>query len=367
MNTSTFTSESVCAGHPDKICDQIADAIVDEVLKQDKYGRVAIEVLVTFNRIVIAGEVSARAEVDFAKIARREIKRLGYINGILHFSFHSPIEIYVHTQSPEIARGVKLKGAGDQGMMFGFACRESTELMPLPIVLAHRLAMRLDLVREKKILSYLRPDGKSQTTIEYKKGKPYRVTSVVLAAPHNESVELNQVKHDLYRQVVRPVLKKYGFAITEKDLVVNGTGVWHISGPASDTGVTGRKIIVDTYGGYAKVGGGCFSGKDPTKVDRSGAYAARYLAKNIVANKLADKAEVRLAYFIGAKKPLMQEVETFGTRRKPEKLINDFAAKLLDTSVEGILEGLDLRRPIYLKTASYGHFGRDGFPWEKIG
>ena len=251
-------------------------------------------------------------------------------------------------------------------MMFGFACRDTKELMPMPITLAHRLAMRLDEVREKKVLPYLRPDGKSQVTVEYKNGKPYRVSSVILAAPHEESVKLTQVKHDLYQKVVKPVLKKYGFSLKEKDLVVNGTGVWHMSGPAADSGVTGRKIIVDTYGGYAKVGGGCFSGKDPTKVDRSGAYAARFLAKNIVAEKLADKVEVRLAYFIGAKKPIMQEIETFETNRVPESAIKDFAGKLLDTSVEGILEGLKLRRPIYLPTAVYGHFGRDGFPWEKI-
>ncbi|OGK34234.1 methionine adenosyltransferase [Candidatus Roizmanbacteria bacterium RIFCSPLOWO2_02_FULL_37_9] len=365
-NTSYFfTSESVCAGHPDKICDQISDAIVDEVLKKDRYGRVAIETLVTRNRVVIAGEVSAKAKIDYEKVARRQIKRLGYIDGELNFSYQSPIGIYVHTQSPEIAQGVKMKGAGDQGMMFGFACRETKELMPMPIMLAHHLAMRLDEVREKKILPYLRPDGKTQVTVEYKKGKPYRVTSVILAAPHKESVKLNQVKHDLYQKVVTPVIKKFGFKIKEKDLVVNGTGVWHKSGPASDTGVTGRKIIVDTYGGYAKVGGGCFSGKDPTKVDRSGAYAARYIAKNIVDHRLADKVEVRLAYYIGAKKPLMQEVETFATEKLSNKSITDFATRLIDTSVEGILEDLNLRRPIYLPTAVYGHFGRDEFPWEK--
>lgn len=361
-----FTSESVCSGHPDKICDQISDAIVDEVLIRDRYGRVAIETLVTRNRVIIAGEVSAKAKVDYEKIASKQIKKLGYINGVLNFSFQSPIDIFVHTQSPEIAQGVKMKGAGDQGMMFGFACRETKELMPMPIMLAHKLAMRLDEVREKKLLPYLKPDGKSQVTVEYKNGKPFRTTSVILAAPHDESIDLSQVKDDLYQKVVRPVLKKYGFKIKKKDLVVNGTGVWHMSGPASDTGVTGRKIIVDTYGGYAKVGGGCFSGKDPTKVDRSGAYAARYIAKNIVAHKLADKAEVRLAYFIGAKRPIMQDVETFGTERVSKAKIKNFSEKILDTSVEGILEGLNLRRPIYLQTAAYGHFGREEFPWEKI-
>ncbi|MBI4008879.1 methionine adenosyltransferase [Candidatus Roizmanbacteria bacterium] len=361
-----FTSESVCSGHPDKICDQISDAIVDEVLKKDRYGRVAVETLVTYDRVVMAGEVSAKANVNFEKIARKQIKKLGYTNGLLNFSYKSPIGVYIHTQSPEIAKGVKMKGAGDQGMMFGFACRETKEYMPLPITLAHKLAMRLDAVREKKILPHLLPDGKTQVTIEYKNGKPYRVVSVILAAPHKESVSLSEVKHDLFKKVVGPTLKNFGFKIKAKDLIVNGTGVWHLSGPAADTGVTGRKIIVDTYGGYAKVGGGCFSGKDPTKVDRSGAYAARYIAKNIVAHGLADKVEVGLAYFIGAKRPIMQEIETFGTNRLTKKAIRDFSVRLLDTSVEGILQGLNLRRPIYLSTAVYGHFGREGFPWEKV-
>src|SRR3989344_7924344 len=278
-----FTSESVCSGHPDKICDQISDAIVDEVLRQDNYGRVAVETLVTKNRVVIAGEVTADARVNYEKIARNQIKRLGYTDESLEFTYSSPINVLIHTQSPDIARGIKMQGAGDQGMMFGFACRETEELMPLPIMLAHRLAMQLDKIRENKILPYLRPDGKTQVTIEYKNAKPYKVSSVVLAAPHRETVELIQVKHDLFKKVVAPILAEFGFKIKEKNLVVNGTGVWHKSGPAADTGVTGRKIIVDTYGGYAKVGGGCFSGKDPTKVDRSGAYAARYIAKNIVA------------------------------------------------------------------------------------
>jgi len=366
MQRTTFTSESVCSGHPDKICDQISDAIVDEVLKQDYFGRVAVETLVSYNRVVIAGEVSARAKLNFKNIAKEQIKRLGYIDSSLHFSYRSPIEVYVHTQSPEIAQGVKKKGAGDQGMMFGYACLETKELMPMPIMIAHALVKKIDQARINKTLPYLRPDGKSQVTIEYKNGKPYKATSVIVAVPHRESVALNQVKNDIYKNVVVPVLSLYGFKIKAKDLVVNGTGVWHMSGPASDTGVTGRKIIVDTYGGYARVGGGCFSGKDPTKVDRSGAYAARFIAKNIVAAKLAQKAEVRLAYFIGAKKPIMQEVETFGTAKASAKVIKDFTHALLDTSVEGILEGLKLRRPIYLKTAAYGHFGQDNFPWEDI-
>ncbi len=274
--------------------------------------------------------------------------------------------MYLHAQSPEIAVGVDHKGAGDQGMMFGYACNQTSQFMPLPIILAHALTRKIDEVRENKTLPYLRPDGKSQVTVEYNNGDAVKVVQVVIAVPHKESVELTQVKRDIYKHAVTPVLDQYGFKIKIKDLVMNGTGVWHHGGPASDCGVTGRKIVVDTYGGYARVGGGAFSGKDPTKVDRSGAYAARFLAKNIVAHKLADKAEVRLAYFIGAKKPTMQDVETFGTNKKSHKVILSFMQKILDTSVSGIIKGLDLLRPIYLPTASYGHFGRDEFPWEKV-
>lgn len=361
-----FTSESVCSGHPDKICDQIGDAIVDDVLRQDKFGRAAIEALVTENRIVIAGEVCLKGKVDFEKIARNEIKRLGYTIPELKFTYESPISIYVHQQSPEIALGVDDNGAGDQGMMFGFACRDNERFMPMPITLAHLITQQVDNARESGKLLYLRPDGKSQVTVKYKNGKPCKVTSVVLAIAHNKDVSLGEVKEDIYNQIIEPLLRNYGFKINKKNLVVNGTGVWHFSGPAADTGVTGRKIIVDSYGGYSRIGGGAFSGKDPTKVDRSGAYAARFLAKNIVAQNLATKAEVSLAYFIGAKRPVMKEVETFGTEKKSKKVILDFIDKLLDCSVTGIINGLSLRNPIYLQTAVYGHFGREQFPWEKI-
>jgi len=363
---TTFTSESVCSGHPDKICDQISDAILDAVLAQDPNGRTAIECLAGNNRLIIAGEIGAKAKIDFKKIACDQIKRLGYTDPKFNFSDQSPIEIFVHEQSPEIAVGVKKKGAGDQGMMFGFACRETDSLMPLPITMAHALVKRMDQVRVENIVKYLRPDGKSQVTIAYKDGKPYKVTQVVIAIPHKESIDLDQVKDDIYNSVVVPVLDVFGFKISKKDLIVNGTGIWHNGGPASDCGLTGRKIVVDTYGGYARVGGGCFSGKEPSKVDRGGAYAARFLAKNIVAAGLADRCEVRLAYFIGAKKPTMQDVETFGTEKKSHQFILSFMNKILDTSVEGILDGLDLRRPIYLPSAAYGHFGRDEFPWERI-
>lgn len=363
---SFFTSESVCAGHPDKICDQVSDAIVDAVLKQDPFGRVAVETIAANNHIILAGEVTANAKVDYERIARREIKHLGYTDPAFNFSDQSPLDCYIHEQSSEIAKGVKKKGAGDQGMMFGFAVSQTASLMPLPIALAHALTQATDRAREEKSIPYLRPDGKSQVTVEYQYSTPVKVTSVVLAVPHQEDVSLLQVKHDLYEKIVIPVLAEYGFETPEKNVIVNGTGVWHRGGPASDAGLTGRKIVVDTYGGYARVGGGAFSGKDPTKVDRSGAYAARFLAKNIVANGLADKAEVSLAYFIGAKKPLMQEVETFGTEKVSKKALKDFMGSLLDTSVEGIIEGLSLRSPIYLPTAAYGHFGRKAFPWEKI-
>lgn len=366
MAKTTFTSESVCAGHPDKICDQISDAILDTVLEQDPNGHVGVECLAGCNRLVMAGEVKTSAKVNFVKIAREQIKRLGYTDRRFNFSYESPIDNYIHEQSPEIAVGVDHKGAGDQGMMFGYACSETPKFMPLPITLAHQLTKRIDEVRNDKTLDYLWPDGKSQVTIEYVNGKPVAVTNVVIAVPHKEEIKLERVKKDVYETIVKYVLDQYGFKLSPKDLIVNGTGVWHNGGPASDCGVTGRKIVVDGYGGYARVGGGAFSGKDPTKVDRSGAYAARFIAKNIVAHKLATKAEVRLAYFIGAKKPVMMEVETFGTNKKSQKIIGNFAADILDTSVSGIIKGLDLLRPIYLSTASYGHFGRSEFPWEKI-
>lgn len=365
--TSIFTSESVCAGHPDKICDQISDAILDEILSIDPKGHVAIETLVSHDQVIIAGEVSYRGKkINYKKIARNEIKRLGFTREIFKFTHKSPIIVNVHEQSSEIATGVDNEGAGDQGMMFGFACDETDNFMPLPIELAHQLAMRIDHLRESGILPYLRPDGKTQISINYVDDKPVSVHSIVIAVPHDEKITLDKVKSDLFKEAIRYVLAKYNLTINKKDLIVNGTGIWHIGGPTSDTGLTGRKIVVDTYGGYAKVGGGAFSGKDASKVDRSGAYAARYIAKNIVANKLASKAEVRLAYFIGAKKPIMQEVETFGTNTVSNKEISKFVNKLIDTSVAGIIKKLDLQKPQYKKTATYGHFGREEFSWEKI-
>jgi S-adenosylmethionine synthetase len=366
MSYQSFTSESVCAGHPDKLCDQISDAIVDEILRQDPQGHTAVETIATADRLILAGEVKTTALVDFERIARGEIRRLGYTDPALSFTDQSAVDMYIHQQSPEIAAGADLDGAGDQGMMFGYACRETPELMPLPIVLAHRLTRAIDEARESGRLSYLRPDGKAQVTIRYENDKPVEVTHVTLAVPHHEKITLEEVRADLHQQIVAPILGEYGLHVTKANLVVNGTGIWHISGPTSDAGLTGRKIVVDGYGGYARVGGGAFSGKDPTKVDRSGAYAARYLAKNIVAAGLADRAEVALAYFIGAKHPVMQEVDTFGTARATPAEIDRFTRSLLDTSVAGIISGLDLRRPIYCATAAYGHFGRPEFPWEQI-
>lgn len=363
---SQFTSESVCAGHPDKLCDQVSDAILDAILKEDPYGRVAVETVAGEGRLIVLGEVTTTAKVNYEKVAREQIARLGYTEEALHFTSASPVEVHIHEQSPEISQGVNKKGAGDQGMMFGFACRETEQLMPLPISMAHALAHRIDEVREKKILPYLRPDGKSQVTIQYQDGKPVGVHSVVLAAPHQPSVELGDVSTDLRKEVINPVLEHFGFTADQAEIVINGTGVWHFSGPAADTGLTGRKIVVDTYGGYARVGGGAFSGKDPSKVDRSGAYAARFIAKNIVAHGLAERAEISLAYYIGAPQPVMKEVETFGTALVDEQEIRRFVDEILDCSVEGIIDGLKLRRPLYLPTAAYGHFGKDNLPWEKI-
>jgi S-adenosylmethionine synthetase len=362
-----FTSESVAGGHPDKICDQISDAIVDAALAIHPKSRVAVETLVTANRVVLAGEVTCPGPIPYRQIARRVIGELGYTEKIYNFSHRSPVSVYIHGQSEDISRGVDTGGAGDQGMMFGYACRETPELMPLPIILAHRLVERMDRMREKKILPFLRPDGKSEVTVAYENGKPESVVHVVIAVPHDQKVSAGEVKKEIVRIVITPVLKQYGFSSPTGDaIIINGTGTWEIGGPSSDTGVTGRKIIVDTYGAYARHGGGCFSGKDPTKVDRSAAYACRYIAKNIVAAGLAHRCEARLAYVIGRREPIAKSLECFGTEKKSMKVIEQFAWKLLDLSVHGILEGLRLSRPIYQATARYGHFGRDGFPWERV-
>ncbi|KKR31346.1 MAG: S-adenosylmethionine synthase [Candidatus Gottesmanbacteria bacterium GW2011_GWC2_39_8] len=368
MHYKFFTSESVASGHPDKICDQVSDAIVDTALSIYPKSRLGVETLVTKDRVVIAGEVTCTKELDYEKIARDVIRSLGYTNGIFDFSYKSPISVYVHQQSPDIAIGVDDGGAGDQGMMFGFATNETPEYMPIPIVLAHRLVEAMDEARSKKTIPELRPDGKSEVKIRYEKDKPVSVEEIVLAVPYDPKITNEELKKALIEKVIKSVLAKYNFSLPSDDnIVVNGCkGHWEIGGPASDTGVTGRKIIVDTYGAYARHGGGAFSGKDPTKVDRSAAYAARFLAKNIVAKGFADRAEVQIAYVIGHRDPITKAIETFGTEHVSKRDIENFAWNLLNLSVLGIIEGLNLRQPIYRETARYGHFGRNGFPWEKI-
>lgn len=366
MNYPLFTSESVSAGHPDKVADQVSDAIVDAVYAQDPFGRVAIETLVTKNQTILAGEVTTTANVDYESIARRVIRRLGYTEDEYNFTDRCDIFLRVQEQSPDIAMGVDAEGAGDQGMMFGYATNETPELMPLPISLAHALCEAMDRARETKLIGYLRPDGKSQVTVLYEDGRPTRIDKVVLAVPHNPDITTEQLNTDLYEKVVVPILAKYKFSVDTKDIIVNGTGRWIIGGPASDTGLTGRNIVVDGYGGMARVGGGAFSGKDATKVDRSGAYGARFVAKNVVAAGLADRCEVQIAYAIGRPRPVGVGIETFGTNKADQKRIEKFAEDVLDTSVRGIIDGLQLRRPIYERAAAYGHFGRDGFPWENV-
>lgn len=362
-----FTSESVCAGHPDKICDAISDAILDEALKQDPHARTGIETVAGANQICLFGEIKTKAKIDYEAIARKKVEELGYTETSWGFSQESSFSNDIHEQSPEIAIGVDQDGAGDQGMMFGYACNETPELMPLPITLAHALTEKIDEVRKSYKLAWLRPDGKAQVTIRYEDDTPVAVEKLVVAVAHSESITAKDVREQIIQNVVEPVLKSYKFALPKtEDIVINGTGLWHIPGPESDAGLTGRKIVVDGYGGYARVGGGAFSGKDPSKVDRSGAYAARYIAKNIVAAGLATKCEVGLAYVIGQPKPLMQTIDCFGTDTVSDKELHAFKDKLIDTSVKGIIEKLDLKRPIYSQTSAYGHFGKKDLPWEKV-
>lgn len=361
-----FTSESVTEGHPDKICDQISDAILDEVLRQDKNGRVACETLTTRGLIFVAGEISTKGYVEIPSLVRKLLKEIGYIEPSFGFHYDSVgVITSIQEQSPDIAVGVNKGGAGDQGMMFGYATDETPELMPLPITLAHKLTMRLAEVRKKNILDYLRPDGKSQVTVLYENGTPKTVESIVLSAQHNPGISNKKIREDLIEYVIDPVIHK---EIRSKKIkiFVNPTGVFEIGGPVADTGVTGRKIIVDTYGGVGSHGGGCFSGKDPTKVDRSASYFARYLAKNIVASGIARKCEIQIAYVIGQKQPVSIMLNTYNTSSVPEEKLIKLIRKNFDLSPAGIIEKLDLLRPIYRKTACYGHFGRNDkdFKWE---
>lgn len=362
-----FTSESVTEGHPDKIADQISDAVLDAILAQDPYGRVACETLVTTGLAVIAGEITTNARVNYKQIVRETIDDIGYNDASYGYDCNTlSVMDAVGTQSPDIAQGVDTGGAGDQGLMFGYACNETPELMPLPIQLAHNLTKRLSDVRRSGELPYLRPDGKSQVSIEYRDGKPFRVEAVVISTQHSDDVTTEQLRADIMEKVIK--------ATVPADLLdentkfhINPTGRFVIGGPMGDAGLTGRKIIVDTYGGYAPHGGGAFSGKDPTKVDRSAAYMARYIAKNIVASGLADKCTVQLAYAIGVAEPVSVLVDTHGTGKVDEAKLSEAVRKNFQLTPKGIIETLDLRRPIFKETAKFGHFGRTGdeFTWEK--
>jgi S-adenosylmethionine synthetase len=362
-----FTSESVTEGHPDKIADQISDAVLDEVMKQDPQGRVACETLVTTGLAVISGEITTSAHVNYDELVRETIRGVGYDDAKFGYDGHTcAVMCTVKRQSPDIAMGVDTGGAGDQGLMFGYACDETEELMPIPIQLAHRLTQRLSEVRKAKIVDCLRPDGKSQVTIEYRNGRPTRVDCVVISTQHSETVSNADLRAAVMEQVIRPIVPAKMLDANTK-YHINPTGRFVIGGPMGDAGLTGRKIIVDTYGGYSRHGGGAFSGKDPSKVDRSACYMARYIAKNIVAAGLARKTEVQLAYAIGVAEPVSVMAETFGTAAIPEEKITALIREFFKLTPKGIIETLDLRRPIYKATAAYGHFGRSGpgFSWER--
>lgn len=373
MRDYFFTSESVTEGHPDKVCDQISDVVLDEVLRQDPKGRVACETFITMGLVIVGGEITTSAYVDIHKLVRNVIKDIGYTNPIYGFDYQTcAILNAIHSQSPDIAQGVDTGGAGDQGLMTGYACRETPQLMPFPIVLAHKLTQRMAEVRKKKILDYLGPDGKSQVTVEYKKGEPARVDAVVVSSQHTAKILdktgkkiNNKAREEIIEAVIKPVLGKLVDSKTR--YYINPTGKFVVGGPQSDTGMTGRKIIVDTYGGMVAHGGGAFSGKDPTKVDRSASYMARYIAKNIVAADLANKCTIQLAYVIGVQDPVSVMVDTHNTSRIPEKELGKIVRKVFPLTPFGIIDYLKLRRPIYRKTASYGHFGRSApeFTWEE--
>ena len=363
-----FTSESVTEGHPDKIADQISDAILDTIIGKDPYARVACETLVTTGLAFVAGEITTNCYVEIPDIVRETIKNIGYTRAKYGFDYETCAVITsIHAQSSDIALGVDIGGAGDQGLMFGYACNETEELMPLPILLAHKLVMKLAELRKNDILGYLRPDGKSQVTIEYKGGKPIRVDSVVISTQHSPDVTLKEIKEDVIEKVIKTTIDPRLLNEEKVKYYVNPTGRFVVGGPMGDTGLTGRKIIVDSYGGVGSHGGGCFSGKDPSKVDRSGAYMARYIAKNVVAAGIAERVQVQIAYAIGVPEPVSVLAETYGTGKISQEKIVKIIRKNFDLTPKGMIDTLNLRRPIFKKTAAYGHFGRNDpdFTWEK--
>ena len=366
MKKYYFTSESVTEGHPDKLCDYISDSILDSYLEQDKNARVAVETFASGNKITIAGQVTADGEVNIKKLIREKIKEIGFDNEKIDIDYRTcKIDINITKQSPDIALGVDVGGAGDQGIMFGYASDETEEYMPYAISMAHKLAKRLTEVRKDGIIDYLRPDGKTQVTVEYEDDIPKRIETILISTQHLDGVSQEKLKQDIIREVINVVVPE-NMIDEETKIYVNPTGRFVIGGPLGDTGLTGRKIIVDTYGGYARHGGGCFSGKDPSKVDRSGAYMLRHIAKNLVANGYCKKCEIQISYAIGMKEPLSLYINTFGTGTKPEEELVELVKEKFDLTPDGIINYLDLKRPIYESTTNYGHFGKKDLPWEKI-